>query len=301
MGGEIGAENRSEGGSRFWFEVVAGRASQPFSRRRPQPEHSDRAAAAGRHGRILLAEDNLVNVDLAKMILEGGGYTVDVVEDGAEAIDAVRRQRYDVVLMDVQMPNLDGLAAARQIRALEGAGPRTPIVAMTANALKEDRQRCFEAGMDDYFSKPFPPGALVEKVGQWINRTRPSTRPSADAIDGLTDLPVLDIGAADELRSSFTDERFMPMLRLYLEDLKQRTLLIERHNKNNEVEEVGRVAHKLIMASGAFGAKQVLALANRLQTAKQKDAGNVENLVDRFVLASAEAQAALRERYGVAA
>ena len=223
------------------------------------------------------------------------------LEDGAEAIDAVRRQRYDVVLMDVQMPNLDGLAAARQIRALEGDGPRTPIVAMTANALKEDRQRCFEAGMDDYFSKPFPPSALVEKVGQWIDRTRPSTRPSADAIDGLTDLPVLDIGAADELRSSFTDERFMPMLRLYLEDLKQRTLLIERHNKNNEVEEVGRVAHKLIMASGAFGAKQVLALANRLQTAKQKDAGNVENLVDRFVLASAEAQAALRERYGVAA
>ena len=119
---------------------------------------------------MLLAEDNPVNIDLATMVLESAGYAVDVAEDGVKAVEAARRRRYDVVLMDMQMPNLDGLAAARQIRADEPSGERVPIIAMTANILEEDRQRCVAAGMDDYFAKPFTPDALIEKVGRWIDR-----------------------------------------------------------------------------------------------------------------------------------
>ena len=121
-----------------------------------------------------MAEDNEFNVDIATMVLESAGYTVHVASDGIAAIEAVAREPYDLVLMDMQMPHLDGLAATHQIRASERDGFRVPIVAMTANAMKDDQRRCLEAGMDDYISKPFPPAALIEKVARWMNASEAS-------------------------------------------------------------------------------------------------------------------------------
>jgi CheY-like chemotaxis protein len=166
MGGAVGAEPRPSGGSLFWFEVNLGQGVESAE---VSPASPSSPETPPRGGRVLLAEDNPVNIDLATMILEAAGYAVDVAKDGVEAIAAARRHQYDVVLMDMQMPNLDGLAAAREIRAGEAAGERVPIVAMTANILEEDRRRCVEAGMDDYFAKPFTPAALIAKVGRWID------------------------------------------------------------------------------------------------------------------------------------
>jgi CheY-like chemotaxis protein len=121
---------------------------------------------AARHPlRILLAEDNLVNQKLALKLLERMGYSAQVVGDGAAAVTAVDSDHYDVVLMDVQMPELDGLGATRQIIAAHPE-QRPRIVAMTANALDEDREACFAAGMDDYISKPIRVEALVEALWQ---------------------------------------------------------------------------------------------------------------------------------------
>ena len=116
--------------------------------------------------RILLAEDNPVNRKLALRLLERMGYAADVAGNGLEAIEALETKPYDLVLMDVQMPELDGLEATRRIRAKwPGAGPR--IVAMTANALSEDREACFAAGMDDYLSKPI----RVEELAAALERS----------------------------------------------------------------------------------------------------------------------------------
>ena len=122
---------------------------------------------ADRNLRILLAEDNEVNQKFAVRIIEKTGHAVVVANNGREAVDAWQRDRFDVILMDVQMPELDGFGATARIRELEqqrDMAQRTPIVAMTANAMKGDRERCLEAGMDGYVSKPVKRQTLFEEM-----------------------------------------------------------------------------------------------------------------------------------------
>jgi len=121
------------------------------------------------HGRrVLLVEDNLVNQEIARAVLVRAGCVVVVAEDGARAVAAWQAQAFDLVLMDCQMPVMDGMQATAQMRALEGGRPRrTPIVALTANALAGDRERCLAAGMDDYLTKPFKRADLVAMLDRW--------------------------------------------------------------------------------------------------------------------------------------
>jgi CheY-like chemotaxis protein len=117
---------------------------------------------------ILLADDNPVNCRLATIMLEKAGHRIDVVTDGAAAVEAMTSKSYDLILMDVQMPGMDGLEATRRIRQQQVEDDaQIPIIAVTANALKDDDQRCFEAGMDDYVTKPIDGARLLSKVNQW--------------------------------------------------------------------------------------------------------------------------------------
>lgn len=113
-----------------------------------------------------MAEDNPINQRVGKLILQRAGYDIDLVSDGNEALEAHRANPYDLILMDCQMPTMDGFEASRQIRLLEQRQP--VIVAVTANALVGERERCFNAGMDDYLSKPFQAEQLVALVKKWI-------------------------------------------------------------------------------------------------------------------------------------
>ena len=122
--------------------------------------------------RILLAEDNVVNQKLAMRLLQQMGYRADLASNGVEAVDSVARQPYDVVLMDVQMPEMDGLEASRRITAKYQPAQRPRIIAMTANAMQGDREQCLAAGMDDYVTKPIRVDALVEALLAVVARQR---------------------------------------------------------------------------------------------------------------------------------
>jgi CheY-like chemotaxis protein len=132
--------------------------------------------------RVLLAEDNAINRKLAIRLLEKCGHTVTVAIDGAEAVAAVRDGEFDLVLMDVQMPNMDGLEAAAAIRALErGTARHIPIVAMTAHAMKGDQERCLAAGMDNYISKPIQPDHMMDVIALATGKTgRPLDQPDSE-------------------------------------------------------------------------------------------------------------------------
>lgn len=132
-------------------------------------KESANSATASRNGgslRILMAEDNAINQRVGKLILQRAGYNIDLVADGNEALEAHRAHPYDVILMDCQMPTMDGFEASRQIRQLQQ--PQPVIIAVTANALVGERERCLNAGMDDYLSKPFQADQLVAVVRKWV-------------------------------------------------------------------------------------------------------------------------------------
>lgn len=169
MGGEVGAQSAEGKGSTFWFTVrFAAAAHELPERGTAQQAANVRAAPAA--GRILLAEDNAVNQKVARRFLEKLGYAVDVVENGRDALDAWRTGRYALILMDCQMPQLDGYEATRSIREQERGGPaRIPIVALTAHAMKDADAECRAAGMDDYLSKPIDREALAATLKRHLS------------------------------------------------------------------------------------------------------------------------------------
>jgi len=138
--------------------------------------HYVKEARRGERVRILLAEDNLVNQKVAVRLLERQGYICDVVCNGREAVESLRREAFDLVLMDCQMPEMDGFEATELIRAGEIGTRRIPIIALTANAVQGDRERCLAVGMDDYVSKPINPALLSEVLDRWIDPAHAARR-----------------------------------------------------------------------------------------------------------------------------
>ena len=127
-----------------------------------------RILAATRHGRILVADDNFINRQIAETILTDAGFTVETVTDGDAAVTAIESQSYDLVLMDLQMPVLDGLQATKRIRGLDGAMARVPVIAMTATMLTGAREACLAVGMDDFVTKPFDPDQFIGTIDRWL-------------------------------------------------------------------------------------------------------------------------------------
>ena len=170
MDGEIGVESEVGRGSRFWFTVSCG-LSTPESIIDASTAPSPRASGAttlDRKLRILVAEDNIVNQEIICMTLEDDGHHVDVVGNGVEAVQAVQEAHYDIVLMDIHMPEMDGVAAAKKIRELEGDVGAVPIIALTANAMVGDREKYIEIGMNDYASKPVVLDELYGAISRHI-------------------------------------------------------------------------------------------------------------------------------------
>src|SRR5262249_5304256 len=240
--------------SQLFDALVAAVASQPMriDKRASTGRLELDPDMAGRHPlRILLAEDNVVNQKLAQRLLEQMGYRADVAANGLEAIAAVERQPYDVVLMDVQMPEMDGLEATREITRRWPRESRPRIVAMTANAMQGDRELCLAAGMDDYVSKPIRVEELIAALDRSTardldaSRTATTARPAQDR--GATEAvsgEALDMAALEQLRTTM-GAGFDELLSMFVEDSQELLNTMRDALGDKSIDSLRRAAHSL--------------------------------------------------------
>jgi len=229
--------------------------------------HNSRPRPATVACRVLLAEDNLVNREVALAMLELLGCRVDLAETGRQAVDAASKQSYDLIFMDCQMPELDGFAATTAIRSHEasfGTGQHIPIIALTANAMEGDRERCLAAGMDDYLSKPFSQEDLRAAIQRWMPATSIEHQPapqvmSEERIDHTTPLgiPVIDESVWKTLvtmERSGRSSTVQKILSLYLSDSSRLILEIREAIQTGDTARLNAGAHQLKSASAQVGA-----------------------------------------------
>ena len=238
--------------------------------------------------RILLAEDNKVNQQFATVLLTKAGHSVDIAGNGHEAVDAVRRRDYDVVLMDIQMPELDGVGATRQIRALPAPRCDLPIIAMTAHAMAGAREEYLAAGMDGYVSKPVQPKLLFAALAEVPqNEAAAETAPAEPEI--------LDAGKLDELQSVLPRAKVADFIKLYLADVELNLAAIAEARAKSDFETVARQAHQLVSTSGNLGLMRTSAAARRLEQAcRTAEPGNIYRLISALVESCEASAAALK-------
>lgn len=241
--------------------------------------HTVRELKAGDRTRLLLAEDNEVNQKVAVRKLEKLGYRVDVADNGVEALNALERCPYAAVLMDCQMPELDGYAAASEIRRREneeGSEHHTPIIAMTANALQGDREKALEAGMNDYVSKPVASDVLDETLKRWVSQVSPEApgpraNGSADSRNGEAVLDPAVLEGLRELQQDGEPDILEELFGMFLEDAETQISKLEEAVGSGDPSTVLRAAHTLKGSNGNIGAHGVSRVCAGLEEAERSE------------------------------
>jgi TMAO reductase system sensor TorS len=320
MGGEIGVHSEVNRGSTFWFEVnlapVTGAAAAPARRTQPPaaaeglpPESATPAPpptmlASGAHAagpRILLVEDNAVNREVAVGMLESLGCAAISVENGRLAIEAADTAAYDAVLMDCQMPVMDGLTATAQIRRREqqSGTARVPIIALTANAMEGDRERCLAAGMDDFLSKPFTQQQLATLLRRWLAlRALPETERR-----DLSRVPLIDASVLRNIAALAKPTLLNSMIDLYLRHSPDLIQAIETAAANMQADELSQAVHTLKSSTSNLGGTRLAMVAKECEVlAREGGVAQAGQIVPRIRKEYQEFCAALmRERSSNAA
>jgi CheY-like chemotaxis protein len=220
-----------------------------------------RRLSPAERGRVLVVEDNATNQQVAVRMLEKRGYRVEAVANGREAVDALAQIPYDLVLMDCQMPQMDGYAATTEIRRREraqgAAARRTPIIAMTANALQGDAEKCLAAGMDDYIPKPVTVPQLEAVLTRWRAQAEPGL--PEEAVDAST------LAALRDLQGEGQPELLAELIAVYLRDTPPRLAALHEAVARADAEALRRAAHSLKGSSSQIGAVQMARLSADLE------------------------------------
>jgi signal transduction histidine kinase/CheY-like chemotaxis protein/HPt (histidine-containing phosphotransfer) domain-containing protein len=271
MGGQIGVRSEAGKGSEFWF--TARFRKQPAAALRETVSQASRESlpTLGRlKGRILLAEDNIINQEVALGILRKLGLSADVAANGREAIDVLSTIPYDLVLMDVQMPDMDGFEATRCIRDPQSPirNHHVPIIAMTAHAMVSDNKKCLEAGMDDYIAKPVNPKKLAMVLRKWLANS-PDEKGENEPQGALAaQSPLPKLGGVPVFDKAGLIERLMgdkdlagTIMEGFIEDIPKQVEMLQHYLEGGDALKVQRQAHTIKGAAANVGGEALCAIA----------------------------------------
>jgi len=310
MQGHIGVVSSPSAGACFWFELTLPVCftKQATTLRRDVHDIAKAGEAAAKfHGRVLVVEDNPVNMQVARQMLSRLGVEVAGAENGRIGVEHFAAQHFDLVLMDMQMPEMDGIEATHMMRALqaESATGQTPIVALTANVQPEDRERCFAAGMNDFVAKPFRQSELVTVLQRWLGvkvgvspkvgtpeetsrvgagKTALQSQPLPGADAAMAGVPTLDVRVLDDL-SQGTGMSVAELVAMLFADIQRMAAELETASVEQRFDDMRRLAHSIKSSSAQLGAMRLSALARVMEFAVR----------DQQIEAFVERQPALRE------
>jgi two-component system sensor histidine kinase/response regulator len=321
MGGAVGVDSQLGLGSQFWFTARLGKGKKAVATVIQATEDLAEGELKQhyRGARLLLAEDDPINQEVALGMLRELGFVVDLAENGARAVELAAAGNYAVILMDMQMPELDGVEATKRIRALP-KGKTIPVIAMTANAFAEDKERCFAAGMNDFVAKPVIPGHLFATLLKWMpagakkgvgliaaqadGDTAVSADMRSNPIAALASIPGLEMEVGlRTVRNKLPT--YVHLLQLFVQSHPHDHELIRAALQAQQLEEAQRLAHTLKGAAGTLGATRIQQLAAAVELPlKQKlptASADAEKALEDLDLALPDLVAALDSAFSAAA
>ncbi len=257
MGGHVEVRSELGVGSVFRLDLPVAPAPKDLPNSAAAPEESGRPTGSG--GRVGVIEDSSLNREVIARLVEGLGYEVVTGSSGMDAVEIARESEIDVFLMDCRMPGMDGFEATSEIRQLLGDAARTPIIAMTASTLEQDRRRCAEAGMDDFLSKPLRRTQLEKTLSVWSARRSDQTSVDLEGDVRIDTLPLA------ELRSQLGDEAVRAIVRTFIDEASARVKRLDRAAALHDLELVSREAHTLKSSAAALGAVSMEASCEQLE------------------------------------